>query len=82
MKTALPPRLPPRLPMRLRKLIGVFVLLFWILAYTIFMVGLAARVLPLSNGWIQLAFYATAGLAWIVPVRYLFHWMSRPDPET
>ena len=70
------------LPARLRKLIGLFALLLWIFVYTIFMAGVAVRVLPGANGWVQLAYYAVAGLAWIVPVRFLFVWMNRPDPET
>ena len=70
-----------RLPMRLRKLIGLFVLLLWIFVYTIFMVGLAMRVLPEGSKLLQLAFYAVAGLAWVLPVRFLFQWMSRPDAE-
>ena len=68
-----------RLPMRLRKLIGLFVLLLWIFVYTIFMVGLAMRILPEGGKFLQLGFYAVAGLAWILPVRFLFQWMSRPD---
>lgn len=70
-----------KLPMRLRKFIGLLVLLGWIFVYTIFIIGLAIRVLPGAHWAVQLLFYAGAGMAWIVPVRYLFQWMSAPDED-
>ena len=71
-----------KLPMRLRKLIGLLVLLGWIFIYTVFIIGLAVRVLPGAHWAVELLFYAFAGLAWIFPVRYLFQWMSAPDDDS
>ncbi|MEM9739311.1 MAG: DUF2842 domain-containing protein [Pseudomonadota bacterium] len=33
-----------------------------------------------APGWLQLIFYAVAGIGWIFPMRPIFHWMnSAPD---
>lgn len=67
------------MPMRVRKLIGLFVLLGWIAVYALFVMGLAVRILPHAHWAMELAFYAVAGVAWIVPMMPLIAWMSRPD---
>lgn len=69
------------MPMRLRKFIGLLVFLAWILVYVLFAWGIALRILPHATGLVALLFYAVAGTAWIFPVRYLFRWMQRPDPD-
>jgi len=66
--------------MRMRKLVGLFILLTWLGIYCIFAVGLAVLILPNAHWFVELLYYATAGMAWIFPVRYLFVWMNRPDP--
>ena len=67
--------------MRLRKLIGLVALLLWIFVYAILAMGVAVHVLPHANGLTAFAYYAIAGLAWIIPILPLIRWMQRPDPE-
>lgn len=31
--------------------------------------------------WAQIAYFAVAGLVWVLPLRPLFLWMRVPDPE-
>lgn len=67
------------MPVRLRKFIGLLVMLAWIFVYSLLAMGVAVRVLPEANGLVKFAYYAIAGLAWILPIMPLIRWMSRPD---
>ena len=61
-----------------KKLIATLViLLVWLPAYTIFIVGLAWRLLPGAPWYVELLFYALAGTLWIVPIGLSFKWMFR-----
>jgi hypothetical protein len=62
---------------RLRKFIGLLVLLCWLFVYVLLAMGIAVRVLPDAHWSAELAFYAVAGVAWVIPARYLIHWMSK-----
>ncbi|MFO1236451.1 MAG: DUF2842 domain-containing protein [Alphaproteobacteria bacterium] len=64
------------MPVRLKKLIGTLLILVWIFFYVLFALKLAVTVLPNAHWTVQLAFYAFAGLAWIVPPGFLIQWMS------
>ncbi|GAK44099.1 conserved protein [Tepidicaulis marinus] len=68
-----------RLPMRLRKLIGTFLLMAWIIAYTVLAVTLGTASFFPQHVAVQLVYYVVAGIAWIFPVRYLLAWMQKPD---
>jgi hypothetical protein len=66
--------------MRTRKLVGTVVLLAFLCAYALAAM-LAAVVLQVRDSkTIEVAFYAVAGLAWVVPAGLLIRWMHRPDP--
>lgn len=69
-----------RLPMRLRKLIGMIVLIVWMTIYTLIAAALLSLIPPISF-WLQLACYILAGVAWVIPVKYLLNWMQAPDAE-
>ena len=64
--------------MRWKKLIGVFLLLGIIAIYVLLVMRAAVEILPTAGGIVQFLFYAVAGLAWVVPVRYLIVWMNTP----
>lgn len=81
---AAPPREPSKkkfldLPVRLKKLIGTLLILIWILIYALIAMRLAVAILPSAHWTVALAYYAFAGLAWIVPPGFLIQWMSE-DP--
>jgi len=69
-----------RLNIRTRKLIGTLVLLVFLTLYSFLVMTIAVSHLP-DNGFIEFAYYLTAGVIWAFPMKYLIVWMVRPDPE-
>lgn len=67
------------MPQRARKLVGTVVTVAFVSVYALFAMALAGRLLPGTSGLVQLAYYAFAGLVWIVPVGLIIRWMQRPD---
>ena len=67
------------MPQRLRKLIGTIVLVLFVTIYALSAMTIAAAKLPGTSGWVQLGFYAIAGLAWVIPAAALVYWMQKPD---
>jgi hypothetical protein len=66
--------------MRLRILFGMIALVVALAAYGLAVAAVAAHALP-ANRLLAAAFYAAAGLAWIVPARALVRWMARAPPH-
>ena len=66
--------------MRWKKFVGVFLLLGIIAIYALLVMRAAVFVLPGAHPLVAFLFYAIAGLAWVVPVRYLIVWMNSPGP--
>ena len=65
------------MPARLRKLIGLFAILAFLVAYVVAATLVGERV---PQHWAaQLAFYAVVGACWWIPLRPLFRWMNRGD---
>lgn len=67
------------MPQRARKLIGTIVTVVFVTVYALLAMVLAGRLLPGTGGLVQLAYYAVAGLVWVVPVALVIRWMQRPD---
>lgn len=67
---------------RQRKLIGVVVTIAFVVTYALvaMVVAQGNAVRTASSLW-QGLFFATVGLAWIVPMLPLIRWMERPDAE-
>ncbi|MGH6926425.1 MAG: DUF2842 domain-containing protein [Propylenella sp.] len=65
---------------RLRKLVGTVALVVFILIYALTAMTVAAAKLPGTSGWTQLAYYAVAGLLWVIPAAALISWMAKPGP--
>ena len=64
--------------MRWKKFLGVFLLIGIVIIYSLLVMRVAVAVLPTAGGIVQFVFYAVAGMAWVVPVRYLILWMNTP----
>jgi hypothetical protein len=64
--------------MRIKKLLGLFALIGALLVYVLLVMKAAVAILPEANMVVEFLFYAVAGLAWVVPVRYLIVWMNTP----
>jgi hypothetical protein len=67
------------MPQRLRKLVGGIVLIVFVCAYALTAMTVAATRLPGTSGWTQLAYFAMAGLLWVIPAAALVYWMQKPD---
>ena len=60
----------------LKKLIAtLLIILVWLPAYALVVMGLAVHVLPGAAWYISLGFYALAGTLWILPIGFAFPWM-------
>lgn len=64
--------------MRWKKLLGVFMLIGIIGIYALLVMRAAVSILPEAGPILEFFFYAVAGLAWVIPVRYLIVWMNTP----
>ena len=64
--------------MRVKKFLGVFILIGFLVLYSLLVMRVAVDVLPQARGIAEFIFYAFAGMAWVVPVRYLILWMNTP----
>ena len=69
------------LPRRLRMFIGGIVLLVWMTGYIAIAATIGSRLIN-ANFWIMMAYYPIAGFAWVLPLKPLIAWMSRPDAKT
>ncbi|HXF55178.1 MAG TPA: DUF2842 domain-containing protein [Hyphomicrobiaceae bacterium] len=67
--------------MRTRKLLGTVALLVFLSAYALLVMLIAVVLQVRDSKLIEVAFYAIAGLAWVVPAAILVRWMQRPDPD-
>jgi len=67
------------MPQRLRKLVGTVVLTLFICLYALTAMTIGAAKLPGTSWAVQLAYFAVAGLIWVVPAALLVKWMQRPD---
>lgn len=66
---------------RMRKLAGAVLLLLFLAAYALAAMMIAAVLQVGSSKAVELAFYAIAGLLWIVPAGLLIRWAERRDRE-
>ncbi|KUO62253.1 MAG: hypothetical protein APF80_14665 [Alphaproteobacteria bacterium BRH_c36] len=66
--------------MRMRKLVGTVVLMAMIVVYALIaMIVAVALEVNTTSKFVELVFYAVAGLLWVVPAAIIIKWMSRDD---
>jgi hypothetical protein len=70
---------PAVIKRRTRKLIGTVVFLLGLAIYATLAAMIGSGRIALAPQWVQLAFFVTAGLAWVIPAGLLIRWMQRPD---
>ncbi len=67
--------------MRTRKAIAVIIMLFLMAVYAVAVTSMSGLVNTWPR-WLQLGFYAVAGVAWVFPLKPVIDWMNRaPMPE-
>ena len=65
---------------RQRKFIGVLLTLAFVIVYALVAMALAqARFVQTAPDLLQWVYYATIGMAWVLPIMPLIRWMERPD---
>lgn len=69
-----------RLPRTVRKLIGAVLLLAFVPFYALVAMTIGAARLPGTSTLLQTAYFAVAGLIWVIPAGFIIMWMQRPDP--
>ena len=63
---------------RLKKLIAtLLIILVWLPAYALVVMGLAVHVLPHAALYVSVCFYALTGTLWILPIGFALPWMHR-----
>lgn len=62
---------------RARKLAGTVILVVFVIVYSLIAMTIAAAKLPGTSGLTQLAYFAVAGLAWVIPAGALIAWMQK-----
>ena len=65
---------------RTRKLLGTIALLVFLVAYSLVAMLVAIALQVNASKTVELAYYAIAGLLWVLPAALLIKWMARPDP--
>ncbi|MFL5237015.1 MAG: DUF2842 domain-containing protein [Rhizomicrobium sp.] len=66
---------------RTKKLIGLLAILAWLPVYILVGWSVGLRILPHATLLVKFAYYAIAGIAWIVPIGLMLPWMA-DDPAT
>lgn len=62
---------------RTRKFIGTIVLLVFLSVYALLAMAVAISLeVNTTSKWIELAYYAIAGLLWVIPAGAIIKWMS------
>lgn len=62
---------------RIRKLAGTVMLIGLAAVYSLLVMALATTRLPAMGGVVTFAFYASAGLFWVIPAGAIIAWMQR-----
>jgi len=66
---------------RQRKLLGTVILLILVAVWSLVAMALAQAPWIAASKLIQLVYYVTVGLGWVLPAMPLVGWMVRPDRE-
>ena len=64
---------------RLRKLLGGAVLFVFVLVYALLAMVIADMKVRGADWWVQLAYFAIAGLLWVLPAGLIIRFMQRGD---
>ena len=64
---------------RQRKLVGILLILLSVIAVAVIGTSIYLTFLGGQAPLVLIAFFAIAGLAWIVPAMWIIRWMVKPD---
>lgn len=66
----------------LRKFIGMVLLVVFVVTYAFFAMVIGDMTLQNANGWVSFAYFAVAGLVWVIPAGAIIWWMERGGKKT
>ncbi|MEZ5839894.1 MAG: DUF2842 domain-containing protein [Hyphomicrobiales bacterium] len=66
---------------RLRSFIGTVALITLLVVYFLFILALAAVVLPGRSTAFEFVYWAITGLAWALPAGLIIKWMAKDQPH-
>ncbi len=67
---------------RTRKFIGIIITFSFLVVYVLVMMAFGAMLAAREPGFfVQLAYHAIAGVAWLPVVMFIIRWMARPDAD-
>ncbi|ODT75912.1 MAG: hypothetical protein ABS76_33005 [Pelagibacterium sp. SCN 64-44] len=66
---------------RKRKLIGAFLLLGSIIAWSVLATAIYLALPEGLPGLVLIAFFIVAGMGWLLPAMAIIRWMARPDAD-
>jgi len=64
------------MPARIRKALGAAALLLYICGFIVLAIWLSDLLLGGAPIWLQLVYFAVAGIIWVAPLKPLFRWMN------
>ncbi|WP_150523496.1 DUF2842 domain-containing protein [Roseibium sediminis] len=66
----------------LRKFIGMVLLVVFVISYAFIAMVVGDMTLQTADGWVVFAYFAVAGLAWVIPAGAIIWWMERGGKKT
>lgn len=63
--------------MRTRKLVGTIALLIFVICYSLVAMMVAIALQVNASKFVEVAYYAVAGLAWVIPAGAIIWWMQK-----
>lgn len=70
----------PHMTQRNRKLIGAFLLVASIVAWSVLATAVYLLLPEGLPGLVLIGFFIVAGMGWVLPAMPLIKWMAKPDP--
>lgn len=64
---------------RTRKFLGTILILGSLVVHSIIFTAIYANFLGGAAWWVLIAYFAVAGLLWVVPAAWIIRWMARPE---
>jgi Kef-type K+ transport system membrane component KefB len=71
----------PHMTQRNRKLIGAFLIVASIVAWSVLATSIYLALPEGLPGLVLILYFIIAGMGWLLPAMWLVRWMARPDAE-
>lgn len=65
-----------------RKLLGLFLILGTLIAWSVLGMWIYMSFLTAAAWWLLIGILAAIGMGWVFPAAWIIRWMAKPDKET